>query len=192
MPPIVIGAILWRVITQVHIHSKRLFVANNPLYLLCINYLDNLNHQEMQQRECVSTGWCSSPNSVRPLLPPIKWHLLLLRSVVYQWFYINLNSGLAFTVIRAEFFKMTSSSICTQCITSSSLTPYLTIYVGILYVKGLIIKCYISWQTLPREQKTNWPLHIPSLVFIYNATPHSITGYQPYKLIVGMQIICHL
>ena len=37
-------------------------------------------------------------------------------------------------------------------------------------------------KTLPKEQKTNWPLHIPSLVFAYNATPSSITGYQPYEL----------
>ena len=40
-------------------------------------------------------------------------------------------------------------------------------------------------QTLPKEQKANWPLYIPSLVFTYNATPHSITGYQPYKLMFG-------
>ena len=40
-------------------------------------------------------------------------------------------------------------------------------------------------QSLPKEQKSYWPLHITSLVFTYNATPHSITGYQPYKLMFG-------
>ena len=40
-------------------------------------------------------------------------------------------------------------------------------------------------QSLPKEQKSCWPLHIPSLVFTYNAMPHSITGYQPYKLMFG-------
>ena len=40
-------------------------------------------------------------------------------------------------------------------------------------------------QSLPKEQKSCWPLHVPSLVFVYNATPHSITGYKPYELMFG-------
>ena len=40
-------------------------------------------------------------------------------------------------------------------------------------------------KTLDKEQKAYWPLHLPSLVFAYNATPHSVTGYQPYKLMFG-------
>ena len=35
---------------------------------------------------------------------------------------------------------------------------------------------------LDQEQKPNWPTYLPSLVFAYNATPHSTTGYQPYEL----------
>ena len=34
-------------------------------------------------------------------------------------------------------------------------------------------------KSLPKEQKSNWPLHLPSLVFAYNAMPHDTTGYQP-------------
>ena len=40
-------------------------------------------------------------------------------------------------------------------------------------------------QSLPKEQKSCWPLHGPSLVFVYNAMPHSVTGYQPYELMFG-------
>ena len=40
-------------------------------------------------------------------------------------------------------------------------------------------------KTLDKEQKANWPLHLSSLVFAYNATPHIVTGYQPYKLMFG-------
>ena len=39
--------------------------------------------------------------------------------------------------------------------------------------------------SLLKEQKDNWPLHLPSLVFVYNATPHSTTGYQPHGLMFG-------
>ena len=40
-------------------------------------------------------------------------------------------------------------------------------------------------QSLTKEQISCWPLHVPSLVFSYNAMPHSITGYQLYELIFG-------
>ena len=40
-------------------------------------------------------------------------------------------------------------------------------------------------KSLPKEQKSNWPLHLPSLVFAYNATPHDTTGYQSYELMFG-------
>ena len=40
-------------------------------------------------------------------------------------------------------------------------------------------------KSLPKEQRSNWPLHLPLLVFAYNATPHDTTGYQPYELMFG-------
>ena len=40
-------------------------------------------------------------------------------------------------------------------------------------------------RSLDHEQKTNWPIYLPLLVFSYNTTPHSTTGFQPYKLIFG-------
>ena len=40
-------------------------------------------------------------------------------------------------------------------------------------------------KTLYKEQEANWPLHLSSLAFAYNATPHSVTGYHPYELMFG-------
>ena len=40
-------------------------------------------------------------------------------------------------------------------------------------------------RSLDQGQKPNWPNYLPSLVFAYNATPHSMTGYQPYELMFG-------
>ena len=37
-------------------------------------------------------------------------------------------------------------------------------------------------KTLDKQQKLNWPWHLPSLVFAYNAMPHNVTGDQPYDL----------
>ena len=40
-------------------------------------------------------------------------------------------------------------------------------------------------KSLSKEQKDNWLLHLPSLIFAYNAMPHDTTGYQPYELMFG-------
>ena len=41
------------------------------------------------------------------------------------------------------------------------------------------------FKTLTKEQKSNWPAHLPALTFAYNAIPHSTMGYQPYELMFG-------
>ena len=52
----------------------------------------------------------------------------------------------------------------------------------IQYMNDLTIHCSIYLKILPKEQKSDCPLHVLSLVLAYNATPHSIRGYQPYEL----------
>ena len=42
-------------------------------------------------------------------------------------------------------------------------------------------------KTLDSEQKPNWPVYLPSLVYAYNATPHASTGFQPYELMFRVQ-----
>ena len=39
--------------------------------------------------------------------------------------------------------------------------------------------------SLEQEQKPNWPIYLPSLAYAYNASPHSTTEFQPYKLMFG-------
>ena len=42
-------------------------------------------------------------------------------------------------------------------------------------------------KSLDNKSRSQWPQLLPHLLFIYNATPHSVTGYAPYTLMFGRE-----
>ena len=64
-------------------------------------------------------------------------------------------------------------------IRQSTTTPYNPH--GNLQCKQFNRTLFRLMKTLDREQKPNWPVYLPTLVYAYNATPHGTTGFQPYE-----------
>ena len=70
----------------------------------------------------------------------------------------------------------------------SSKQPQLhIIHVEIHSVRDLNYTLFGLLKSLSKDEKANWPAHLPSVVFVYNATPHSMTGFQPYELMFGQK-----
>ena len=128
-----------------------------------------------------------SLSSVRPLLPPTRRHLPLPRFLVEKWFYvygipacIHSNKGQSFeNAIISQLYSMYNIK---QSMTTCLYNPH-----GNFICERFNCTLFILLQSLLKEQKSCWPLHVPSLVFAYNATPHSVTGYQPYELMFGQK-----
>ena len=50
------------------------------------------------------------------------------------------------------------------------------------HINILNVHCKIYWEQCQKINKPNSPDHLGALVFVYNATPHTIIGYKPYPL----------
>ena len=125
-----------------------------------------------------------SPSSVRPLITNNQKALTITKILAEKWFYlygipagIHSYKGRSFeNVIISKLYSMYN-------IKQSTTRPYNPCGNSICeWINHTLLGLL---QSLPKEQKSCWPLHVPSLVFAYNAMPHSVTGYQPYELMFG-------
>ena len=113
-------------------------VTNNPLDLLCIDFLKIDPSKDSKENMLVLAD--AFTKFSQTFVTNNQKALTIAKILGDKWFYIY-GFWPTFTVIRAEVLKMTSSPICTPCITSSSLQSCHATHVGILYTKDLIVHC---------------------------------------------------
>ena len=115
---------------------------------------------------------------------PNQKAITIAKILVGKWFYVYgipacIHSGKGHSFgneIMSHLYAMYG-------IEQSTTTPYNLC--GNALTEGLNRTLIDLLKSLPKEQKSNWLLHLPLLVFAYNATPHDTTGYQPYELMFG-------
>ena len=158
-------------------------VANQPLELLCITFTKaDVAKGGGKENILVLTDAFSKYSQA--FITPNQKSLTIAKILVEKWFSafgiparIHSNQGRSFNnEIIASLCKMYG-------IKQSTTTPYNPHSNS--QCEHFNITLFGLMRSLDQGQKPNWPNYLPSLVFAYNATPHSTMGYQPYELMFG-------
>ena len=173
---------LLRVITQVHIHNRGCWLPIIPLDLLCIDFLKVDPSRDSEENILVLTDTFTKFSQA--FITNNQKVLTITKILVEKWLYVygipaHIHSDKDQSFENAIISKLYSMYNIKQSMT----TPYNLC--GNPICERFNCTLLGLLQSLPKEQKSYWPLHVPSLVFTYNATPLSVTGYQSYELMFG-------
>ena len=150
--------------------------------LVCINFTKVDPSKDSKENILVLTDAFTKFSQV--FVTPNQKAITVTKILVDKWFYtygipacIDSDKGCSFdNEIMSHLYAMYG-------IEQSTTTPYNRC--GNAPTERLNCTLIGLLKSLPKEQKSNWLLHLPSLMFAYNAMPHDTTGYQPYELMFG-------
>ena len=157
-------------------------IANNSMDLMCIDFTKVDPLKDSKENILVLTDTFTKFSQV--FVTPNQKAITVTKILVDKWFYtysiparIHSDKGCSFdNEIMSHLYAM-------YRVEQSTTMPYNPC--GNAPIERLNHTLIGLLKSLPKEQKSNWPLHLPLLVFAYNATPHDTTGYQPYELMIG-------
>ena len=153
--------------------------SNNPLDLLCLDFTKIDPSKTGKENVLVMTD-AFSKFSVAVVTPNQK-ALTVAKALVEKWFHVYGIPSRIHSDQGRSFDNEVIQSLCKLYGTQQSLTcPYNPR--GNAQCEHFNRTMFGLLHMLSKEQKADWPVYLPSLVFAYNATPHSTTGFQLYQL----------
>ena len=153
--------------------------SNNPMDLLCLDFTKIDPSRTGKENVLIMTE-AFSKFSVT-VVTPNQRALTVAKVLVDKWFHVYGVSS----HIHSDQGKSFDNDIIQLLCKMYGVEQYLTCPYkpqGNAQCERFNQTLFDLLHTLSKEQKANWPVYIPSLVFAYNATPHSTTGFQPYQL----------
>ena len=156
--------------------------ANQPLEFLCIDFTKADTSKGGKENILVLTDTFSKFSQA--FVTSSQKSLIIAKLLVEKWFsifgipaWIHSDQGWSFNnEIISHLCKMYGIHQSTTTLYNPHGNPLCEQFNHTLF--GLM-------RTLTEEQKPNWPVYLPSLVYAYNSTPHASTGFQPYELMFG-------
>ena len=153
--------------------------AHQPLELLCIDFTKADASKGGKENILVLTDTFSKFSQA--FVTSSQKSLIIAKLLVEKWFSvfsipvrIHSDQGWSFDYeIISHLCKMYG-------IWQSTTTPYNPC--GNAICERFNRTLFGLMRTLTEEQKPNWPVYLPSLVYAYNSTPHASTGFQPHEI----------
>ena len=157
-------------------------VANNPMDLLLIDFMKLDPSRNGRENVLVMTdAFCKFCVAV---ITPNQKAKMVAKALIDKWFYTYRIPAHIHSDQGKSFDNHLINQLCKLYgIQQSTTTPYNP--QGNSPCEQLNCTLQNLLKTLSKDQKPNCPEHLSTLVFVYNATPHSTTGYQPYQLMFG-------
>ena len=154
-------------------------IANNPMDLLCIDFTKVDPSKSSKENILVLTDAFTKFSQV--FVTSNQKALTVAKVLVEKWFYVY---GIP-TRIHSDQGRSFDNQILQHLYALYGIEQSITMAYnlrGNAYCEIFNHTMIGLLTSLSKEQKDNWSLHLPSLVFAYNAMPHSTTSYQPYEL----------
>ena len=156
--------------------------SHNPLDLLCLDFTKIDPFRTGKENVLVMTDAFSKFSIA--ITTPNQRALTVAKALVDKWFHVYGIPNRIHSDQGKSFDNEIIRSLCKLYgVRQSLMCPYNPR--GNAQCKRFNCTMFGLLRTLSKDQKADWPLHLPSLVFAYNATPHSTTGFQPYQLMFG-------
>ena len=161
-------------------------VANQPLELLCIDFTKADVAKGGKENILVLTDAFSKYSQA--FVTPNQKSLTVAKVLVEKWFSVFGIPARIHSDQGRSFDNEIIASLCKMYgIRQSTTMPYNPC--GNSQCERFNRTLFRLMRSLDQVQKPNWPNYLPALVFSYNATPHSTTGYQPYELMFGCKAL---
>ena len=156
--------------------------AKQPLELLCIDFTKADPSKGGKENVLVLTDAFSKFSQA--FVTNDQKALTVAKILVDKWFNVYGIPSRIHSDLGRSFDNEIISNLCKMYrIRQSTTTPYNTH--GNSQCERFNQTLFGLLKFLNKEKKPNQPQHLPSLVFAYNMTPHSTTGFQPYELMFG-------
>ena len=157
-------------------------VVQQPLELLCIDFTKADVAKGGKENILVLTDAFSKYSQA--FVTTNQKALTVAKILVEKWFSVFGIPARIHSDQGRSFDNEIISHLCKMYgVKQSKTTPYNPH--GNVQFEQFNLTLFGLMRTLNSEQKPNWPVYLPSLVYAYNATPHASTGFQPHELMFG-------
>ena len=162
-----------------------LIIPNNPMHLVWFNFT-KLNLLKDGKENILVFTYTFTKFS-QAFITPNQDSVTFTKILVMKWFYvygipahIHSNKGQSF---HNEIMKHLNAIYWIDQWTTMPYNPH-----GNAPTERLNNTLIDLLKSLTKEQNSHWPLHWHSLVFAFNAMPHSTTNYQLYEPMFGCKV----